>query len=85
MFNAPAPIAVDPRRSDFVQWLILVVALILLVIVVGHDQWQAKERVEAEAARRLEIQSLFVAEELQRRFASMYVVLGRLRDTTPPS
>ena len=83
MFNASAPMAADPRRSDLVQWLILVVALVLLSAQVVHDQWQAKDRFESEAASRLDSLSLVVTEELQRRFASMYAVLGKLRNTAP--
>lgn len=83
MFNASTPVAADPRRSDIVQWLILILALVLLSIQIVYDQWGSKERIEAEATSRLESQSLVVTEELQRRFGSMYAVLGKLRDTAP--
>jgi hypothetical protein len=37
MFNASAPVAADPRRSGYAQWLILVIALALLSAQVVHD------------------------------------------------
>ena len=69
-----------PKRAYLVQWLVLVVALLLLGAQLVYDQYQTHQRIEAEAISRLENHSLVVVEELERRLHSMNVVLEKLRE-----
>jgi PAS domain S-box-containing protein len=87
MSNSPSPTSLDIaaarllRRARRLQWLVLVMALLLLAGELVFDQMESRRRIEAEARSRLENHSLIVIEEMARRLQSMNVVLTKLRDT----
>jgi PAS domain S-box-containing protein len=85
--NAAAPPTADnslviaSSRAYLVQWLVLALALLLLGAEMAYDQYDARQRIEAEANSRLENHSRVIAEDLERRLHSTNAVLEQLRDT----
>ena len=79
--NTDLMIAPSSKRAYLVQWLMLGIALLLLGSLIAYDQYQAHQRIEAEASSRLDNHSLILLEELERRLNSIDAVLVQLRDT----
>ena len=78
-----SPLLSAPKRAYFVQWLVLLVALLVLGVQMVFDQNEARQRIKAETNSQLENYSLFIAEDLERRLNSVSVVLEHLRDNVP--
>jgi len=72
-----------PLRAYWVQWLVLVTALLMLGAQIAYDQLEARNRIETEAKSRLENHSLILMESLERQLKSMNRVLETMRSTVP--
>lgn len=79
--NGEIPPLATPKRAFVVQWLMLVVAFLVLGGQLGAHLYQSRQRIEVEVNSRLENHSLVVAKQLERRLTSTNAVLLQLRDT----